>query len=132
MYRIGRWLGYAIISDNPALQPYIPEVKKLLKSHYHGLVGVAEVLVPYGRTPDHLREAEEIIAQAEPLMAPRLLQKERAGWHYYVKGFLELQKGNKDAALAHFQHSAKLYPHKDNSAMGALETLARERRTRSQ
>lgn len=120
-HRAGGFAGYAMLGSSPELKRQTEPFRKLAMSRYHGLTGIAEVLIQHGQEVD-LRRAESILERAEQLME-KGLSKERKGRHYYLRGFLAHRMGMPGEARKHFAHSVKLYPHKKNSSVKALESL---------
>lgn len=127
-YRMGQWLGYIIISEDsaPSLLEFADEtakVRQMLNHHYHGLIGIAEVLVRFGNSRKHLQTAEQIMNQADGVMQNKLMQKSRRAWHYYLKGFLAHKNQRTQEAREHFIRSYNFHPIESNPSLNALEQM---------
>ena len=120
-FRAGSWLGYGALADRPEIERQGRPLRESILNDFHGLLGMAEVLVPYGGAKQ-LRQAGELLARAEPLLEERF-GKERLGRYYYLQGFLAYRLGDAEEARRHFTRSAQWYPHPENPSIEALGTL---------
>ena len=125
MHRAGRLVAYAELSEDPGLtaDPGLQSLQALLHRHYHGLLGMVELLVEQGGEA-RLGLAQQRLEQALPLLQDGM-EKERRARHYYLMGFVRYSQGHTAEAIQHFRHSVELYPAPDNASVQALDILRR-------
>ena len=121
LFRAGLWLGYLELPEVPDVQRQGVPLHDLVMNDFHGLLGMVETLLQYGGAK-HLRQAEELVARAEPLLEERF-GKERIGRFYYLKGFLAYRLGGMDEARRNFARSVRVHPHAENASFKALERM---------
>ena len=124
MQQYGNFLGYTILSDDPELKRVAADKVKIMENQYYGLVDMAEVLIEFGSTAEHLKIAQELLQQAEPLV-DETLTKSMKGRHHYRLGFLAYRLRNYPEAHKQFAESVKHHDHPDNPSQGALEMFRR-------
>ena len=120
-FRAGSWLGYGALADQPEIERQGRPLHESILNDFHGLLGMAEVLVQYGAAKQLLR-AGELLQRAQPLLEERF-GKERLGRYHYLQGFLAYRLGNAAAARRHFTRSAQWNPDPENPSIEASRQL---------
>lgn len=128
--RYGRNLGLLLASNNAAALEIAEPLLPFAERTYHATTGMLSTILSNWNDQVSGR-AYDLMDQAERLLpATRVTKRERA-FFFFLKGLLELKRGNRPEAAAMFNRSVLVSNHAGNQARRELEALgsatARER-----
>ena len=119
----GGYLGKSIISNNPKWQGRVEHLIRLAEQDFYSLTSMMETVF---RRWDarHLDLAKGWAEQAEYLRSRALLLKRGDEAKFlYLKGFVLLESGDKDAAISLFRESVAIYDYPENMSKRMLKKL---------
>ena len=119
LHNYGQFLGYVVLSRDPATMERTKPLRALAERDFSGLIGMAEVLLKYGGRA-YWPQIGTWLGKAEPLLDASFERWRRARF-YHLKGVLLGRQGRTDPALRAFRRSYAIHPHADNPSIPALE-----------
>jgi len=126
VYGYGQYLGTIVFSRDPGLMEETARVRELAEGQFYSNMGMLETLLNQGtehlEDPQYLDYVRKLLEQGQELM-PAELSKERRSRFLYMQGFTAATIGQEDEGVALLRESWEIYPHPNNSARTALETL---------
>ena len=121
LHQYGGYLGYATLSEYPALLQRTGHLLALAEGSFFGLTGMVEVLMEKGNRT-HWQRVEELLEKAQRIR-PDTLSQERLARFLYLQGMQRFRSGDPRGAIAFFEESRAVYSHPENASIGALEQL---------
>ncbi|MCY4043176.1 MAG: DUF2723 domain-containing protein [Candidatus Dadabacteria bacterium] len=116
MGQYGYFLGYAMLSQDPATKRAVAEKIKSLERHYQGLAAAAEVLIKNAGDTGQLAMARDLLERAE-FSVDETLITEMQGRRYYRLGLLAHRQGDSAEARRLFAKSLEVYNHPANPSL---------------
>ena len=119
----GHYLGLLVASGNPAALKIAEPLLPFAERDYHSAVGMISTILP-NWTAENAGHAFRMMGHAERLLPGKRLTKRERSFFFYLKGMLELKRGNTAAATALFNKSLSVSNHSGNRAHKELRALA--------
>lgn len=118
----GRYLGLLAASGNPAAMQIAEPLLPFAERSVHCIVGMLDTILPnWSDTGTAL--AVEWMEKAERLLPQTWLTKKEPGVFFYLRGLMELKRGNRSAAEAAFLESVAAFDHPNNEVRKELAKL---------